>query len=235
MTSRPRRVVSTAIALILLCAGLLWIWCCSTDGPDSAGVIGDEVLEAAAEGDPEAVAQVWWLAYWSGRPEMFVPLTDPEIMAADSLQEFVGHSEFHAALNPGTSPLGVSDCERAAGFDEVRFLCDVVILSESEGYLWDPGRRPSFSAVIEAGLVTSISFDGYHLDGIDAMPRLVALAESVDEAGFVAECRGDPGGFELFDEPREFFALRGDIVEFTDFVVKRECGEFLRGVLDGDA
>jgi hypothetical protein len=67
------------------------------------------------------------------------------------------------------------------------------------------------------------------------MPRIVALAESVNESGFAMACRGDPGGFELFDEPVEFFALQDEIVEFTDFVVKRECGEFLRAVLNGKA
>jgi hypothetical protein len=230
-----RRPSKRAIAIALLFVGAASMWLWNQRGGESAvAIIGDELLEAAGEGDPDAVAEVWWLAYWSGKPEIFVSLTDPEIVAARSVEEFIGHSEFHAALNPGAPPLGVSECERAVGFDEVRLVCDVEILGESEGYVWDVGRRQSFSAVIEDGLVTSISFDGYHLDGIDAVPSMVALAEFVDESGFVAACSGDPGEFELFDEPREFFALQDDIVEFRDFVVKRECGEFLRRVLDLD-
>lgn len=231
----PTRAISIGITLLLLGASLLWLSSRSSDEPDVAGAIESSLIDAAEAGDPAAIAQVWWLAYWSGQPGVFVPLTDPEIVAADTLQEFVGHSEFHSALNPGVSPLGVQGCERAVGFDEVRLLCDVVIEGQSEGYVWDFGRRPGFTAVVEDGQVTSISFDGYHLDGIDAVPRMVALAESVDAAGFVAACGGDPGEFELFDEPREFFALQDDIVEFTDFVVSRDCGEFLRRVLNADA
>lgn len=230
----PWQAILVATVFLVTGASGLWLSSRGSGEPDVAREISDDLQEAAMAGDPGAVGKVWWLAYWSGRPDIFVPLTHPEIVSANTLQKFVGHSEFHAALNPGASPLGVGGCERAVGFDEVRLLCDVDIFSESEGYVWEVGRRQDFSVVIDHGLVTSVSFNGYHLDGIDAMPRIVALAESANESGFAVACRGDPGGFELFDEPVEFFALQDEIVEFTDFVVKRECGEFLRAVLDGN-
>lgn len=231
-SSRMTHGLALAGVVVLLALGGLWL-ARAIVGHDVVDEIPEELLDAAAGGDPEAISQVWWIAYWSGRPDVFVPLTDPDIVSTATLTQLVGHSQFHAALNPGGTPLGVGACESAVGFNEVRLLCDVLIIDDSDGYRWDPGRRQSFTSVIRKGRVSSVSFDGYHLDGTGAVPEIIALAEATDEAAFIVACTGDPGGYEVYDEPAEFFALRDEIVAFTDFVVDRECGEFLRHVLDG--
>jgi hypothetical protein len=221
--------VVALVVVVVVAAGAAYIWLAR----DDVAAIDPALLHAADGGDPVAVSQVWWAAYWSGRTDLLQRYTDPAIESADTLTVLVGHSAFHAALNPGPPPLEAGDCQRAVGFDEVRLLCDVVIVGVSDGYRWDPGRRQSYVTVVDSGRVTAVSFDGFHLDGVGEIPRIVRHAESVDRSGFKEACQGDPGRYEVYDEPVEFFALQDDIVDFPDFVVNGECGAFLREVLDG--
>lgn len=228
LPTRPSRrwLVAAGAFVIVLLIGIGYWALAPGDGADLdvAAAIDASLLEAAQAGDPLAIAEVWWLAAWTGQPDIFVPLTDPNIVSAGTLTELVGQSEFHAALNPGTNPFEIQVCEEAVGFPG-RYRCTFITPAESAGYVWKAGEENTYTIEIQESLVTSVSYRWAFIDDAAIAP-IVSAAESADPAGFATNCETNPGG-DWVAQDNDRRPSKTD-VPFTPFVVNGTCGAFLQ-------
>ena len=181
--------------------------------------LDSQIQTAALGGEPLAVVEAWWWAYWSGDVELLTQLTDPEIFSIATLDELIGESEFQASLHAGDHWWTVSDCGLVLGFDD-RFYCDITSTPRHLAYGWDDGFSPqSFTVVVsDDGRVTSFNH-GAVFSGLT--PNAVfGPARAADESGFAAVCE------PILDD-------RTTLGAFYNYLssLGAPCGEFLRAYL----
>ena len=119
----PRRWKGAIAAIAVLVAAIATTVIMTGDGEvaTTANPLDSQVRTAALNGEPLAVTEAWWWAYWSGDVALLAALTDREVTSLGTYDELIGDSEFQSALHNGEHWWTVSDCQLTLGFDD-RYL-----------------------------------------------------------------------------------------------------------------
>lgn len=214
---RRRGVIAAIVTLVMTIAvvGIISIGG-DEETATSSNPLDPQIRAAALSGEPLAVAEAWWWAYWSGDVGLISQLTDPEVTSLGTLDELIGDSEFQAALHNGEHWWTVSDCQPILGFDD-RYLCELTSTATHIAYRLEDGSTQTFNvAVSDAGQVTSYNYWAVFTG--DTPNAIFGPAREANGALFDEVCKPiADGNFGL--GPDFYQYLRG---------LGTDCGEYLR-------
>jgi len=226
--ARPpgRRLLAVAALGGVVAIAVLSIWIASPAGPggdaaftDTGEDLSPVVRAEALDGEPSAVAEAWFWAFWSGDDALLLDLSDETITGpgydGDHIDDMIAYATFEQILRGPGHAFVLEGCSENTAVGEQQ--CWVVSDGTHASYEWPAGERFLIRLKVTDGLVERYTFEFDRA----RLSELYGLALSVDRSAFEANCAGGNEVTELIDANNYPEALSPG------------CASFIREVIDG--